>query len=172
MAEEGDSTLKEIEVKSHEEDEDVLFKVRAKVFFFRQGIHDDEKEWKERGVGEARFLKHKETGKIRLLVRRDKTFKIAMNHYVTPGMELQENVGSDRAWVYTCPADFSDEKPQEETIAIRFANPENAQLFKEQFEAAQAEMEKLQSAGDKEEGEKEGEKEGETGEDKEEKKGE
>jgi Ran-binding protein 1 len=41
----------------------------------------DTNEWKERGTGEMKLLKHKETKKIRLLMRRDKTLKICANHY-------------------------------------------------------------------------------------------
>ena len=41
----------------------------------------DPVEWKERGTGEIKLLKHKETGKIRVLMRRDKTLKICANHY-------------------------------------------------------------------------------------------
>eukprot|EP01087_Luapelamoeba_hula_P018867 TRINITY_DN614_c0_g1_i1.p1 TRINITY_DN614_c0_g1~~TRINITY_DN614_c0_g1_i1.p1 ORF type:complete len:199 (+),score=55.12 TRINITY_DN614_c0_g1_i1:97-693(+) len=123
-----------------EEDEDVLFAVRAKLFFFRQGQHDDTKSWRERGVGEVKFLKHKETKKIRLLMRRDKTLKICLNHYLLPSMNLDINVGSDRSWVYTCPCEFSDEVLQEEIVAIRFANPDNANNFKAAWESAQKDM--------------------------------
>jgi Ran-binding protein 1 len=37
-------------------------------------------EWKERGVGMAKLLKHKENQRIRLLMRQDKTLKIRANH--------------------------------------------------------------------------------------------
>jgi Ran-binding protein 1 len=37
-------------------------------------------EWKERGTGEARLLQHKETHKIRLVMRREKTLKVCANH--------------------------------------------------------------------------------------------
>lgn len=50
---------------------------RAKLFRYDA----EAKEWKERGTGDVRFLKHKETGKVRLLMRRDKTLKICANHY-------------------------------------------------------------------------------------------
>ncbi len=40
-------------------------------------------------------------------------------------MRLEENVGSDRSWVWTCPADFADEEPRPEVFAIRFANSES-----------------------------------------------
>jgi Ran-binding protein 1 len=37
-------------------------------------------EWKERGIGLARFLQNKETSKVRFLMRQDKTLKIRANH--------------------------------------------------------------------------------------------
>jgi hypothetical protein len=49
---------------------------RAKLFRFNK----DEAEWKERGTGEVRLLKHKVTGKTRVLMRRDKTLKVCANH--------------------------------------------------------------------------------------------
>jgi len=52
--------LDEVEVKTLEEDEDVLFKMRAKLFRFDKPL----KEWKERGTGDVRFLQHKESKKI------------------------------------------------------------------------------------------------------------
>ncbi|WFC94429.1 Ran GTPase binding protein Sbp1 [Malassezia brasiliensis] len=123
----------QVEVKTNEEDEDVQFKIRAKLFRFDK----ESKEWKERGTGDVRLLKHKETGKVRLVMRRDKTLKVCANHFVAPDIKLQPNVGSDRSWVYNVTADVSDGEPAAETLAIRFANSENADLFKKEFEAAQ-----------------------------------
>lgn len=40
-------------------------------------------EWKERGTGELKLLQHKGSGKIRLVMRRDKTLKICANHAST-----------------------------------------------------------------------------------------
>lgn len=37
-------------------------------------------EWKERGLGFVKLLKHKENKKIRLLMRQEKTLKIRANH--------------------------------------------------------------------------------------------
>ena len=53
-------------------------------------------------------------------------------------MRLQPNVGSDRSWVWKVAADISDGEPTAETLAIRFANAENANLFKVEFEKAQS----------------------------------
>ena len=41
---------------------------------------NENNEWKERGVGQARLLQHKGNKKIRFLMRQDKTLKIRANH--------------------------------------------------------------------------------------------
>lgn len=51
--------------------------MRAKLFKFVK----ESSEWKERGTGDVRLLKHKENGKTRLVMRRDKTLKVCANHY-------------------------------------------------------------------------------------------
>ncbi|OMH85166.1 Ran-specific GTPase-activating protein 1 [Zancudomyces culisetae] len=134
--------LKEVEVKTLEEDEETLFKMRAKLFRF----DTDANEWKERGTGDVKLLKHKETKKIRVLMRRDKTLKVCANHYITDDMNLTANVGSDRSWVWNVAADVSDGEPEHQMLAIRFANSENANKFKEAFEDARTSNSKLASA--------------------------
>lgn len=69
-------------------------------------------------------------------MRRDKTLKICANHYFTADMELKENVGSDKSWMYTCLADFAEEEAKSEVFAIRFKDTETAQKFKEEFNSA------------------------------------
>lgn len=128
-----------VEVKTNEELEDQVFKMRAKLFRFFPDSH----EWKERGTGDVRLLKHKENGKTRLVMRRDKTLKVCANHYVVPEMKLSPNVGSDRSWVWNAAADVSEGEPEACTLAIRFANSENANLFKEAFIKAQQDNEAL-----------------------------
>jgi len=123
----------QVESKTYEEDEDALFKMRAKLFRFDTG----NSEWKERGTGEVRLLAHKETKKVRLVMRRDKTLKVCANHSITNDMRLQPNIGSDRSWVWKVAADVSDGEPVAETLAIRFANADNANQFKAAFEDAQ-----------------------------------
>ena len=55
----------------------VLMNVRrAKLFRFVK----TDLEWKERGTGDVRLLAHKQTGKVRLVMRRDKTLKVCANH--------------------------------------------------------------------------------------------
>ncbi|CAK8693130.1 unnamed protein product [Clavelina lepadiformis] len=125
-------------------DEEVLFKMRAKLF--RWGVEADPPEWKERGTGDVKLLRHKSSSKIRLLMRRDKTLKICANHYLTEEMKLVPNASSDRAWVWTTFADFCDNETKKELLAIRFLNSENANKFKTKFEECQ---ELLEEAPDK-----------------------
>ncbi|KAL8793947.1 MAG: hypothetical protein Q9195_003460 [Heterodermia aff. obscurata] len=134
-----------VETKTNEELEEQTFKMRAKLFKFDR----DSKEWKERGTGDVRLLKHKDNGKTRLVMRRDKTLKVCANHYVVPDMKLSPNVGSDRSWVWNAAADVSEGEPEPQTLAIRFANSENANLFKEAFIKAQQENEALFGAAEK-----------------------
>lgn len=69
---------KQVETKTHEEGEELVFRIqKAKLFRFDR----DAREWKERGTGEVKLLKHLENGKIRLLMRREKTLKVCANHY-------------------------------------------------------------------------------------------
>ncbi len=100
-------------------------------------------EWKERGTGDLKLLKNKLTGQIRVLMRREKTHKICANHLVVKGMELKASVGSDKSWIYQTVADYSEGEARPETITVRFANPENAQEFKKNFEAAIESNEKI-----------------------------
>jgi Ran-binding protein 1 len=52
---------------------------RAKLFRFAK----ESNEWKERGTGDVKFLKHKQTNKTRIVMRRDQTLKVCANHYST-----------------------------------------------------------------------------------------
>ncbi|GJQ14115.1 hypothetical protein GpartN1_g5906.t1 [Galdieria partita] len=137
-------TLDEVQVTTGEEDEDVLYKNRSKLFRFdKQGS-----QWKERGTGDVKILQHKDTKKIRLLMRREKTLKICLNHYVNPNIQLEENVGSDRSWVWNA-IDYADEVADECVLAIRFPNSEQAKKFKEAYDNARTFMEKLTKESDK-----------------------
>jgi Ran-binding protein 1 len=138
-----------VEVRTNEELEDQVFKMRAKLFKFIKEAN----EWRERGTGDVRLLRHKENNKTRLVMRRDKTLKVCANHYsksflliclsnagccvyvpntnnfiVVPSMKLTPNVGSDRSWVWNAAADVSEGEPEAQTLAIRFANSESKSL--------------------------------------------
>uniref|UniRef100_A0A3B3QDZ6 RAN binding protein 2 n=1 Tax=Paramormyrops kingsleyae TaxID=1676925 RepID=A0A3B3QDZ6_9TELE len=120
-----------VDVKTGEEEEEEIFCSRAKLFRFES----DSKEWKERGIGSVKILRHKTSSKVRLLMRRDQVLKICANHYITEDMELKLNAGSDRSWVWHA-VDYADEIPKPEQLAIRFKTVEEAALFKGKFDQA------------------------------------
>ncbi|KAF4109509.1 hypothetical protein G5714_010582 [Onychostoma macrolepis] len=121
-----------VDVKTGEEEEEEMFCKRAKLFRF----DSEAKEWKERGIGSIKILKHKTSGKVRLLMRREQVLKICANHYITADMALKPNAGSDKSWVWYA-MDYADEMPKTEQLAIRFKTAEDAALFKVKFEEAQ-----------------------------------
>ena len=121
--------LTEVEVKTGEEDELVLFKQRCKLFRFAS----ETKEWKEKGTGEMKILKHKQTGHIRLLMRRDQVLKLCANHRITPELKLNEISPKQLSWVAV---DFAENEPKNELLLAKFANEDNAKQFKTEFEKA------------------------------------
>jgi len=137
--------LEEVEVKTMEEDEEIVFKMRARLFRFAETLLNKgsgKKEWIERGVGEVKLLKHRENQKIRLLMRQERTMKVIANHVADPRISLKPNVGNDKSWVWSA-FDFSDGELVEEVFAVRFANADNAGKFKDAFVDAQESMKVL-----------------------------
>ena len=118
-----------IERKTGEEEEIVMYSHRAKLFRY----DTDAKQWKERGVGDIKILLHNETKKYRVVMRREQIHKLCANHYITADMELKENAGSDRSWVWSVNADFADGVAKSELFAVRFKNSEDAAKFREMF---------------------------------------
>ncbi|KAM4699561.1 E3 SUMO-protein ligase RanBP2-like [Discoglossus pictus] len=132
-----------VEVKTGEEDEEEMFCNRGKLFRFDA----DTKEWKERGIGNVKILRHRVTGKIRLLMRREQVLKICANHYINADMKLKPNAGSDKSYVWHA-YDYADEMPKPEQLAIRFKTVDEAALFKVKFEEAQKLLEAAESKAD------------------------
>jgi len=146
--------LKEVEVKSGEEEEEALFSVRAKLFIFGETLLDvgtGNKSWRERGTGEVRLLQHREHQRIRLIMRQEKIMKVIANHVVDPRIELQKNAGSDRSWVWTA-FDFSEGELVETVFALRFTDSDVAGKFKTTFLECQSKMKALLAGEDAEEG--------------------
>lgn len=121
-----------VDVKTGEEEEEEMFCNRAKLYRF----DTETKEWKERGIGNVKILKHITKGKVRLVMRREQVLKICANHYITADMQLKSNSGSDKSWVWNA-IDYADEEPKPEQLAIRFKTIDEASAFKAKFEEAQ-----------------------------------
>lgn len=128
-----------------------MYGVRAKLFIYGETLLDvgtGKKSWRERGIGEARILRHREHQRLRLLMRQEKTMKVIANHALDPRIKLEPNVGSDRSWVWSA-FDFAEGALAETVFALRFADSDIAQDFKKKFMECQEEMEKLLAGEDK-----------------------
>lgn len=119
--------LQEVETKTGEEDEEVLLKHRCKLFRFNL----ETKEWKEKGLGDIKFLKNKSTGAIRILMRREQVLKICANHRINPSMTIKEISNKQYSWLAT---DFSENEPKSELLLAKFKLAEEATEFKNEFE--------------------------------------
>jgi len=115
-----------------EENEEEIYSQRSKLYRYREG------EWKERGLGEARLLRSKTTGRVRFLLRQEKTGKVVANHFVVdhkPYCDLRKNADSDKIWVW-CAQDFSDGEAKIEELALKFGTSNLAGKFRDAFEDA------------------------------------
>ena len=125
--------LEKVELEKNEDDETEVFKMRAKLYRYFVD-EEDGSTWKERGVGEVRILKNTKTLGYRLIMRRDQTLKICLNHSLLPRMEIRNHATSEKALLWNTPADFADGESKAETFCIRFGKPEGAADFKAKFE--------------------------------------
>ena len=123
-------TLPSVDIQTGEEEEEVIFSHRAKLYRF----DSKDKQWKDRGIGDMKILKHKTGGKVRLLMRRDQILRICCNHCLTANMSLTPHNNSDKAWTWYTPSDFADEVPKPEKFVLRFKLPEVARQFKAAFD--------------------------------------
>lgn len=118
-------------VKSGEENEELIFKMRARLYRWRDN------EWKERGTGEVKLLRDKTEKRIRFVLRQDKTLKAVANFIVAPAplCELKPHQGSEKMFFFVA-YDFSDEEAAVEKFVIKLGNADNAKKFKEAFNDA------------------------------------
>ncbi|KAA6384666.1 MAG: putative ran-binding protein 1 [Streblomastix strix] len=80
-----------------------------------------------------KFLRLKGTDRIRLLMRRETTQKVCVNHYIAPGNQIIPNKGSDKAYIWAA-KDFDGENVTDEVFCIRFNKLEEANEFRDLFE--------------------------------------
>jgi len=121
--------LEEVAVSTGEENEEAILELKAKLYRFDKNGN----QWKERGAGTVKFLKHKESKKVRLVMRQSKTLKICANHLVIATMSVQEHAGNEKSCVWHA-TDFADGELKDELFCIRFASIENCKTFMEKFQ--------------------------------------
>lgn len=134
--------LEEVAVTTGEENEEAILDLKSKLYRFDK----DGNQWKERGAGTVKFLKHRQTQKVRLVMRQSKTLKICANHFVLPNMTVQEHAGNEKSCVWHA-KDFADgDELKDELFCIRFGSIENCKSFMEKFqEVAESQAKKEES---------------------------
>lgn len=105
---------------SGEENEVVYFEKLVKLFVFKDS------EYKERGRGPVKILKHKETSTLRLLMRREIVLKVCLNVKLTN--EISFNVQNNRFLSFQC-VDFSENVANPGTFLLKFAKKEDLNEF-------------------------------------------
>lgn len=123
--------LAEVEVRTGEEEEEIMFKSRCKLYRFDTSL----KEWKEKGVGEMKILKHKtKANSYRVLMRRDQVLKLCANHRISADIKLEFMNEKQLRWLAN---DCSEGGPSTELLAVKFRHEEDAKSFHENFTKAQ-----------------------------------
>ncbi|XP_031625678.1 E3 SUMO-protein ligase RanBP2-like [Contarinia nasturtii] len=116
-----------VEVKTGEEDENILYSHRAKLFRFRNS------EWRERGLGDIKILQHKQTGQLRVVMRREQVHKICLNHILTSDIEYK--VKDPKSWQFIA-NDFSEGTYELDNFSLRFKTEDISKDFKRAIDAA------------------------------------
>jgi Ran-binding protein 1 len=126
-----------VQVKTGEEEEDVLFCRRAKMFRFDA----DKREWKERGLGLVKLLMHRESEVVRVLMRREHTLKVCANHVVSDQLKIEPMAGSEKAITYYTSDHSGINNVGEDTgevvtelFAFRFKTPTECQEWTDALE--------------------------------------
>ena len=121
--------LDEVEVKTGEEDDEVLFVSRAKLYRF---VGD---EWKERGLGDMKLLRNGATGRARVLMRRENIHKLCANHFILGWMSMSKMAGKEntRIWVAFDDTMDDDTEPTKQQFCVRFKEADTAAEFEKVF---------------------------------------
>jgi len=123
--------LQEVETDTGESNEDIIYTQRCMILRFASEC--DPPLWKERGKGDIKFLRHKDTKAIRAVMRQEKTLKLILNHIINPQFDLKSNQGSDRFWSWRA-TDFALDQPVTDTLGIKLKNAEVANEYKAKWD--------------------------------------
>ena len=132
-------------VSTGEEDEDILFENRCKLYRF----DSDKKQWKERGVGQIKLAQRKNQNNCRLIMRRDQVHKLCANHAIIGSMEVKRMNNSDKSWTWFTQSDFSEGETKPEYFCAKFKNEDIALEFKKTFEKCKCIVDGKEADADK-----------------------
>ncbi|KAI6183355.1 hypothetical protein M3Y97_00480500 [Aphelenchoides bicaudatus] len=115
-----------IEAKTGEDDGEVIFSARCRLYRFLPG-----NEVKEHGTGDIKLLKARATGKIRCVMRREQVLKVCANFAVQPGFVINTTKRGDNVLTWACKDYSEDSNGEDMTLVCRFKDVATANQFKE-----------------------------------------
>ncbi|CAD8174451.1 unnamed protein product [Paramecium pentaurelia] len=121
----GPPKLLPVAIKTGEEDFELLMTFKCKLYRFRN------EEWKQRGQGILKFLKHQETKKCRILMRQDATYFIRANHLVSETIVKSMFHQFGYEWIGQ---DHSDGETKLEQFSVKLESEEDFDKFYQQYE--------------------------------------
>jgi Ran-binding protein 1 len=124
--------LKDVAVVTGTENEVCIYKQRIKLYRFAQD------QWKERGIGNGKLMRHGETKAIRFVMRQEKTLKPVANFHVSakPSCEPVIMNKNEKQYMWAC-MDFSDGQGATTKLAAKFQSVEAANEFVKKLAEAQ-----------------------------------
>ncbi|BHF61752.1 Protein CBR-NPP-9 [Sparganum proliferum] len=148
-----DHLPEKIVVQTGEEDEEIVFSARAKLYRFVPASEGSPEGWKERGIGTLKLLRSSPpNSRVRVVMRRDQILKVCCNHPITAQMKLRPLQQQQRTTAGTTPTlawiwwavDFAEtdegaaagDSGRKETFSVRFKTPEDSEAFHQAFMAA------------------------------------
>uniref|UniRef100_A0A8R1ECN7 RanBD1 domain-containing protein n=1 Tax=Caenorhabditis japonica TaxID=281687 RepID=A0A8R1ECN7_CAEJA len=125
-----------VEVRTGEEDEEVVFSARCKLYKYFADLQEN----KERGVGDIKVLKSNDN-KYRIVMRRDQVHKICANFRIEKSMKLNPKGNLPQVLTFMC-QDYSDDvqNPDPAIFTAKFKDESIANGFKKAVQDAQATM--------------------------------
>ena len=120
--------LPAVTVDNGEKDEEEVFKARVKLYRW------NDKQWKERGIGDIRILHSKDNGKYRCVLRQEQTMKVRCNFFIHgEGLcKLEKLNTAEKSWHWTA-ADFSEGSLSIDRFCVRFKTNEEFDDFEKKF---------------------------------------
>ncbi|CAJ0568462.1 unnamed protein product, partial [Mesorhabditis spiculigera] len=114
-----------IKVVTGEEDEEVLFQERCKLYRFDR----ESREVQERGLGEMKVLKNPKSGRMRCVMRREQILNLCANFPIVAQMEIKAKAGTDETALFFC-QDFSEcDDGEGQTFYTRFRTGSTRERF-------------------------------------------
>lgn len=131
-----------VDVKTGEEEETPIFCHRAKLYRFDSIA----RQWKERGIGDFKILKHNDECRFRIILRREQVHKVACNHYIKSNMKLNPMDTTEIALCWNT-VDYAEGRPETSSFAVKFKNKEILEQFRSKFEECVAALSQNPSEG-------------------------